>query len=353
MKLNKYKRFYNYSNSKNNIISNDESNLSNIEYFKDLTKTLPIYYDNLENSFSVFNSINNVIYIIYTDRKRSIVSYNLVDNKKINEIRNAHFAVITNFRHYLDEINKRDIVISISSNDNNIKLWDINYLECLLDLKKINTKGFVFSVCGLNDKNENYIVISNHIFGNEDPIKIYDFQGNKTKEITDLNINSYFIDSYYDNKSSTNYLITGNEGYVISYNYSKEEIYHEYNDNDEQIHCSVIIDNSDADKIKLMESSRDGNIRIWDFHTGELLHKIELGTIELYGICLWNKDFLCVGCSDKTIKIIDLNKKELFRSLFGHYNCVRTVKKIKHPLYEECLLSQGEQIKMWIIKKKK
>ena len=53
-----------------------------------------------------------------TDKNFSIISFNLVDNKKINEIKKAHNIYITSFSHFLDKQNKRDIIISVSSKDN-------------------------------------------------------------------------------------------------------------------------------------------------------------------------------------------------------------------------------------------
>ena len=35
---------------------------------------------NPDNNFSVFKSINNIIYLIYANKKKSIVSYNLINN---------------------------------------------------------------------------------------------------------------------------------------------------------------------------------------------------------------------------------------------------------------------------------
>ena len=325
--------------------------LSNIEFYKDLTKTLPIFYDNTENSFTAFKSIFDILYLVYTDKKQSIILYDLVNDKKITEIRKAHSAIITNLRHFLDKINKRDILISVSSEVNIIKLWNINNMECILDIKINDQIGFIFSVYCINDNNENYLIISNHIFASEVPIRIYDFQGNKLDELNDSKINTYCMYTYYDKNLDKNFILTGNEGCSTSFDFRENKLYHEYKDEDDEIHCSLAI--HAYDNAKLIDSSKDGNIRVWDFHEGQLLYKIKVCDKELYGVCLWNKDFIIAGCSDKTIKIVDLNKRELFRSLVSHYKCVRTVKKITHPLYGECLLSQGEQIKIWIIKDNK
>ena len=45
------------------------------------------------------------------------------------ELKNSHNQYITNFRHYLEEKNKRDLIMSISCQDNNIKIWNVNKLE--------------------------------------------------------------------------------------------------------------------------------------------------------------------------------------------------------------------------------
>ena len=63
-----------------------------------------------------------------------------------------------------------------------------------------------------------------------------------------------------------------------------------------------------------------------------------------------DNDYLFVGCSDNTIKLVELNKKIIINSLKGHDDKVLTIKKFNHPQYGECLLSQGnenDKIKIW------
>jgi WD40 repeat protein len=100
----------------------------------------------------------------------------------------------------------------------------------------------------------------------------------------------------------------------------------------------------------MIESSLDGNIRIWNFHSGLLLKKIKVNNYGLFGICLWNRKYLFVGSDDNTIKLIELKNGKVIMSLTCHNNYVVTIKKIYHPKYGECLISQGlknEQIKLW------
>jgi len=122
-----------------------------------------------------------------------MISYDLNNKRKINELKNIHNEYITNFRHYLDEINKRDLVMSLSRDDNNIKIWNVTNFECILDIKKVNQFGYLFSACFLKDNSQNYIIISNRSSeGNSSPIKVFNFQGQKIDEIKDSNDHTFF-----------------------------------------------------------------------------------------------------------------------------------------------------------------
>ena len=225
---------------------------------------------------------------------------------------------------------------------------------CIYNFKQINDDGFLLSACFLNYKNQNNIITCNYKFNNiPEPIKIFDFNGNKIKEINGSKECTFFIDVYYDNNISKTYIITGNKGIVKSYDYDENKLYHNYYDNNNKCHYSIII-NDDEKIIKLMESSFDGNIRIWDFHSGELLKKIKLSDKGLVGICFWNNEYIFVGCDDKTIKLINVKEGIIIKNLNGHNNCAVTIKKIYHPKYGKCLISQGsdfDSIKLWVISK--
>ena len=339
---------------KNNVINVNKTNPRDICFSNDLIRNAHSYYTFLDNTFSLFKGANDIIYLIYTNINKSIISFNVIDNKKINEIKNAHKEYITNFRYYFDKNNKRDLIISISSDDNNIKLWNIIDSECLLDLKNVNKFGHLYSACFLNFNNELFLVSSNHnYYGDYEPIKIYDMNCNKIKEIDDSEDQTYFIDTYNDNKSNTTYIITGNKNNVKSYNYNNNEIYHIYDDNSNKGHYSIILYKKN-NIINLIETSEDKNIRIWDFHTCELIKKIKISkNYCLNGLCLWDDKYLFVGCYDKAIKLIDLDSGIIIKNLTNHTSRVLTVKKINHYEYGECLISQGwdEKIKLWIEKK--
>ena len=338
-----------------NALSNNNINSSspqNIEFLKELTKDSYSGYE-IRNSFTIFKSINDILCMVYANKNKSILLYNMVDYKKINEIKRAHNNFISSFRHYLDSIYKRDLLLSISALDNNIKLWNANNLECLVNIKNIYNEGFLYSASLLINNKENYIITSNEYIFNNESIFVFDLKGQKIKEINDSKESTLFLDIFYDNKLSKNYIISGNRGYIKSFDFDENKIYHKYCENNKDKNFKTIIINKDEEIIKLVESSYDGNIKIWDFHSGLLLNKIKVCNNSIIGMCSWNNKYLFIGCEDKTIRLMELKKEKVIKTIIGHNNKVISLQKINHPNYGECLISQGwnnDQIKLWIIK---
>ena len=84
-----------------------------------------------------------------------------------------------------------------------------------------------------------------------------------------------------------------------------------------------------------------------------MINKIIINDQYLCGICLWNKNYLLVGSYDCII-IVDMNNGKIIRKLIGNKYEIINIKRIIHPKYGECLVSQGilnEKIKIYIEKK--
>ena len=301
----------------------------------------------LDNTFTTFNSMNNIFYLIYSTEFKSIICYDIVNQKKINEIKKAHKKHITNFRHCLDNNNKRDLVMSISCDDNNIKIWNINNFECILNINNFNSIGKLYSSCFLKEKNDIFIITSNYNYlyyeNNCDLIKVLNLKGEKIKEINESNENIFYIDIYYDNKNLKKYILTGNEGYIKAYDYDNNKLFYKYNDNMNYEIRSIII-NEKKEMTKLINSGKSGFIKIWNFHTGMLLYTIDSHISETLGMCLMNNNNIIIGCNN--CYIILINSEYNITYSLGHRNCTSTVKKIIHPLFGECLISQGNDGKI-------
>lgn len=361
----------NKSKPKTNKIINDsdDNSINNIKKLKFLNQN--IINDSyakyaLDNVFCAFKSYDNILYLVYANHSKSIVFYNLLKMKLIKTIENAHEKYISNFRHFFDNKSKTDYIISVSCFNCNIKLWDINSDHCLFDIRAYKS-GYIDSACFLSNENENYILITNSFSDDSENIKLLNFNGDKIGKIENSNERTYFIDTYYDNHLEKNFIVTGNRGYLKSYDFYNKKLYHKYYDNENDNDSNIITINNKkikigyfsalvfADKkmIKLISSCLDGFIRIWDFHSAKLLEKINLDSGKLYGICLFDKNNLLIGCESKIITLLNINSLKIITKLEGHQKTILTIKKINHNTYGECFLSGGYgesgQIKLWTI----
>ena len=102
----------------------------NIKFILDIS--LDAYGCSYDNTFILFKSSQNLIHLIYSNLKKSIISYNLSNSNKfqiLTEIKNAHNDYIDNFRYVYDSKNKIDLILSLSSGDNNIRIWNLKNWE--------------------------------------------------------------------------------------------------------------------------------------------------------------------------------------------------------------------------------
>ena len=158
------------------------------------------------------------------------------------------------------------------------------------------------------------------------------------------------MDIYYNKKSSKVYVLTSKENSLKIYDYKANKIYNIIY----SIYAKNIVIDDKNGNIHIISPCWDGFLRIWDFDSAKLLIKIKVSNNDLFEALLWNNDYLFVGTSDNSKKMMDLKKKKIIHSLNGHNNFVRTIKKINTPEYGECLISQGqdiETIKLWLFKK--
>ena len=346
----------NFEDKKIIKIENNESiNPKNIEKIKDIINDSYIHQKikgrySYINTFNVFKSINNILYLIYSTINNSIISFNLINNNKLNEIKRSHKKPITSFRNYIDEINHIELLMSISKSDNNIIIWNIKNLELIHNFKNINDLGSLYSACFLKDNN-NHIYISTSNYTNKCPnnIQIFNLNGEKIEDINDSDENIFFIDVYYDISSLKNFIITGNNGYVKSFDYNKNKIYFEYKDksNCYSNHTNLII-NKKGNITRLIESSTSGYIRIWNFHTNILLRKI-ISNSPLNSFCLWNDEYIFIGCLKTKIRLLEIESETFIKDINSNNDYdtdIIDIKKISHPKYGECLIYESSnQIK--------
>ena len=325
------------------LLNNSDSNNSNNNVFDSYCPT------DVDYSFAAFISIkNNNAYIIYSDIHKYIYCHNLTNNKKENCIKNAHIEPISSIRYYYN--NKKEYIMSISYKNRQVKIWKFNSWEEIVNIKEIYPEGFLYSACFLKDKHKIYFLTSNWIDTNSaDLIRIYDLQGKRVNVINGSNENVLLMDNYFDRENNTNYIIISNKGYIKSYNYNKKELYSKYQDigNISKINSFIIY--KDNNILKIIESSDNGTIRLWNFHSCSLINKFTLENIWFGGICLYNIDHILVGCGDKTIKLISLKEGTVIKTLNGHEGKVCCIKKLNIDKLGKCFFSLGKdnKIRTW------
>ena len=371
------KKNINLSCNKIKLNKNIEENIEipNFHLHKRITDGKFHAYSN--NSLCAFNSVsNNILYLIYKFEGNSIILYDLINNQRLAIIKEAHKTNINILKHYQDLKNKKDLLLTYSSFDYDLKIWYIynisNILTINFEPKTVNQ--YLYDCCLLNDNEQLFILVT---LTNE-PIKLFDLKGNKIKEIK--NSCAYeggisYIGFNTDEKSQKKYILIGGYTYSISYDYSENKEYKKYLG-----HCSdgnfyELIINERNNKEHLIGINDNGKIMIWNFHSADLIDEIKDNYVYnfnifnnyQYGVCLWNKKYLIIGRLNEdpkvkylstkrkegkngySIQIIDLDKRKICKEFFEYKYLVNSIKKVNHPLYGEILLVQnGEHIDFWI-----
>ena len=348
----------NYNSENNKVIINNKindnsintiSNTNDIEYISEIAKDSYSKFFELDNSFTVFSSLHEILYLIYATSLKSIKCINLGEEQLIAEIKNAHEEYISNFRHIVYK--KDDIIMSISCKINNIKVWNVNSWECILNLKDIYLNGFLNSACFLILDKNLYIISSNCNWLKAETcekIKIYDLNGEIYKEINRSNENTCYIDTYNDEIKEKIYIITGNDGYAKTYDIDKNRVYLKYQDQEKGGHWNEIVKKIGG-IVLIFEACVDGFVRIWKFHDGTIFNKININS-HLYGICLWDDEYLFVGNNENKILFVDIKNSKILQIIGGHNNKICCIKKLKDINGKEYLITQGAingKIKIW------
>ena len=216
---------------------------------------------------------------------------------------------------------------------------------------------------------------NNHIFiGNNEKtesIRIYDFKGNKIKDITiNKNYGFHSIQSFYDKKLKKNFVLLHSYKKISSFNYDENKLYQTYYKKEKETKGGAyfeLIINEYENIVKLIGANSSLNMNpilydiiIWNFHTGEKI-KVIRSEERLSPILLWNNEILFAiktayminDNEDSSMSLVDLKNEEIIDNIIDFKkNQVHILKKIFHPNYGECLLVKGFNFKisLWKIK---
>ena len=94
---------------------------------------------------------------------------------------------------------------------------------------------------------------------------------------------------------------------------------------------------------------KENTIKIWNFHSTQLLCEINIPKSTIKAICLWDEENLLIG-TGSGLKLVDLNKNKLVKNFTDIYDIVRMNICII-PKYGKCLITDDyKEINLWINK---
>jgi hypothetical protein len=340
-----------YNNSFEYNLNNKKSNKKNsfdMKYLYEIKLNSNCIDRNL---YEIFKSINGIIYLVYMDKMKSLIFYDLYRGKNICEIKIKE--AIFNIKYCTDTKNKRDLLITM--NYSAINLWNINNMECILKLSGISKSSFAnFLII-----DGNVYIIYSYLYTVLDIVsqkkqkfykmKIIDLKGNIIKEINDSYTSKiYYIGLYHDIKLNQCFIISCTKDYIKSYNYTKDISHQVYYNNFYQYEPQYeIINPININYVRIISLNK-----MWDFHSGVLLKEFS-DSYKYRCICLYNKNYFMagimseiyiyevyIGSNVKTIKLKNINSN------------IYKIKKIALPNIGECfaILALEEQ-KIIIMKK--
>lgn len=330
-----------------------KSNPIKLEFFENLP--IKINQCDCNNALCLFKSLEDILVLSYFQCmfRSCIFSYNIIDKKIIHEIRSFD-GEVNHLSHYLDKKNQRDLLLQIICGreykiQNNIYIWNFSNLDCILFLKSIYNEGLIYSASLFQENNQLYLLASNSD-GKELslPLKVFDITGNKVKEMKSFNRNIEYIDVYFDRKLKKNFIVLIDKT-LSSFDYITLKLYKKYYDREFPPYGDTIIIKPEKNIVKIMDCDFNGKIKIFNFHTGDLLFNARAGG---YGFCCWNDNYILATETYNRFVLIDVSAPKNKKYFKGHQNPVEKIIKFIHPNYGECLITISKyETKLWIFKK--
>jgi len=247
----------------------------------------------------------------------------------IIKIIKLHNAKINSVSNYLDESNKRDLVIT-SSNDKTINILKCDNYSNIFNIthdKPVITANIIFH------DNEIYIIGA----GDNDYLNVWDGKKNKIANFEDTCITNRRSEIFY----FENYLliiVSGTKG--INNDFNEKKIFRNFlekSDSSCYFYFHIMFVN---ETLELIETSNDGCIRIWDFNNIKLLKKISHSWLS--GLTILDENNFCIGSCNKNVILFDFNNYKEIKQYSKHTGRVIQLNKINHPFLGECLISQSK-----------
>jgi len=320
----------------------------------------------LNESFDVFNSIEDKNdYLIISNKDNHNIEIINLYTKKISKSIEGNSTKFILLKYYLDLGKRKEYLISIdlksvikiiSITDNYNILSKIEFpREFRNNWKILNCAVLFYAQIG-SQKMDIIIVSNRQRYMEEQGTKIYNLHsGQFLKDVSNTKKNKVrFIIPWFNGADEQYYLIQLCEDLLVVVSLLQNEIYAKLSEERFKSYSSGFVHKEDEIDY-LYTSTNWSEICIWNLISKELVKTIKVSVkydnIRLYGLLLWNENHLVsIDDTHNAIIIIDLKQDKVISSTnYKHKESVRCVKRLKHKIYGECLLTGGDDytIKLW------
>ena len=260
------------------------------------------------------------VYIAYGESSLNLEGYDVSKNEKFTIYEELHEDFFDSLRHFYDEINDRDLLITASL-DSHVKVIEFNLeeSEIIIDLNfKSQIRVIINTAYFLNDM----IIVP---FSKNGTVKIYNMDEECISNIQNLGF-ILGLNTYSDKDSKTNYILVANLEGIFSYNMEKNSL---------KKFIPTIQkekDNNGFDEPYIIKKGKKllllgpcfyhPYLYIWNFLDGDLINTIETPS-GISDICLWNNYYAfaaLVKSQNQNFILIDIKRGEIVKEFKKEVN---------------------------------
>ncbi len=276
----------------------------------------------------------------------------LKDNKEKMKLK-GHIARYKVIKCFYDKYTNKKYLAS-SDRKNKVIIWDINNNYNIVFENIFDYDNYINDLLILFINNQIYLVITSLSANEATKVINLDFSKEaKINSIIELSESHGFpkfsLSYWFNEKSNTYYIIqTGKNKVLITENQNKEK-YAEINTSNEYPNNISSLIYKKFDNNFVLICSNFGLLIIYDLLNKNIFKEIKIEKAYLINIIKWNENyFVTIDANKKSIVLIDMNCYKIInlvkmKEIFGHE---RFLKKVKHPIFGESLISVGNDYKM-------
>ena len=338
--LKEFRHMFEINKNRSNIfgecLTRFDSDPNNLVYKSTISNKSQKSYT-IDNVFAVYPSKDGKTYVISSCNYSFEIECYDITTGKLEKTLKGHSGRIFMIRYFHKKETGDDFLVS-SDEQKTVIVWDLHKFAQLKTFKKCHLNSYIYSALYYYDNaaKKDYIVTSSP----DEFLKIWDLNtGMFVRDIGGQKNYTYSINHVFHKKE--HYIIDANSVSVrVYYTKSANSLYKEFVEKNYSWHMSAFTERYKG-ILTLFESDGNGNIRLWNFETGNLMKKITCPNNQLRGMCLWNDKYILVSSSNSCFIVVDLEEGKETKSIKEHFQSLCCLIKTIHPLYGECLLSSS------------